>query len=70
MKVSKVGKIEEDREEEAEEESLCVLMLCLQGPGSGAAPSVGGGCELADDEAAQMGSSLAPSSLFCMDLAL
>lgn len=36
----------------------------------GAAPSVGGVCELTDDGAAQMGSSLAPSSLLCMDSAL
>lgn len=52
-------------------EKVCSLqMISMQGPGSGAAPSVGGVCELADDGAAQMGSSLARSSLLCTDPAL
>ena len=55
---------------EAEEESLCAQTISMRGPRLGSGPQRWRSCELADDGVAQMGSSLAPSSLLCMDPAL
>lgn len=57
---------------EAQEESLCDRqMISTRGrPARERPPVLEELCEPADDGVAQMGSSLAPSSLLCMDPAL
>lgn len=55
---------------EAEEESLCAQMISMQGPRLWSSPQRWRSLELADDEVAQMGLSLAPRSLLCMEPAL
>lgn len=49
---------------------LCAQMISMRGPRLGSGPQRWRSCVLADDGVAQMGSSLAPSSLLCMDPAL